>query len=82
MEALETMGVKLGEDHPHTIETMGLLAMTWKELGRTGKALESLGRCLVMAERVFGPEHPKFMESSQYLIEWEAEELGVDESPE
>jgi hypothetical protein len=65
VEALETMRVKLSEDHPHTIETMGFLAMTWKELGKTGEALDLLRRCLVMAERVFGPDHPKFMERSQ-----------------
>lgn len=81
VEALETMRVRLGEDHPHTVETMGYLAITWKEMGKTGEALDSLRRCLVMAERVFGPEHPKFLEWSKYLLEWEAEVLGFDESP-
>jgi hypothetical protein len=34
-----------------------------------------------MVERVFRPEHPKFLKRSRYSVEWEAEGLGVDECP-
>jgi hypothetical protein len=75
---METRKTKLGEDHPETLMSMANLAFTWKCTGRKANAIDLLRICVAKQQLIIGPAHLHTMSSSNTLLEWETEELGID----
>ncbi|KAK0720958.1 hypothetical protein B0H67DRAFT_209529 [Lasiosphaeris hirsuta] len=75
----------LGEEHPHTLTSMGSLASTYQNQGRWKEAEELEVQVMETMKRVSGEEHPHTLTSMGRLAstyqnqgQWkEAEELGV-----
>jgi hypothetical protein len=67
-------------DHPDTLTSMASLAFTWKEQGKTAKAIRLMRECVQRRQCVLGVNHPRFISSSGVLAEWEAEGAEITSS--
>jgi hypothetical protein len=64
----------LGEEHPFTLTSMAILAITWKYNGRAKDALFLMRNCIVLNQRVLGTEHPHTLSSVVWFTAWEVME--------
>src|SRR6266480_7284163 len=55
--------VKLGTDHPSTLNRMANLAFTWRSQGRDADALVLMESCAQARRRVLGSRHPDTISS-------------------
>ena len=53
---METMKRVLGEEHPHSLTSMGNLALTYRKQGRSKEAEELEVRVMETRKRVLGEE--------------------------
>src|SRR5882672_10773415 len=82
---METKKRMLGEEHPHSLTSMGNLASTYRNQGRWKEAEELAVLVMETSKRVLGEEHPSSLTSMANLASsyskqgrWkEAEELEV-----
>jgi len=65
---LEARNRKLGENHPHTLETKNDLAVLYKEQGDYDKAEPLLLEALKGRRLKLGDKHPHTIESMKSLI--------------
>jgi hypothetical protein len=83
---METRTRVLGQEHPDTLTSMGNLASTFWNQGRSKEAEELLVQVMETSKRVLGQEHPDTLTSmnnlaSTYMSQGrrkEAEELQID----
>jgi hypothetical protein len=55
---METKKRVLGQEHPHTLTSMGNLALTYSDHGRRKEAEELEVQVMETRKRVLGQEHP------------------------
>ncbi|KAI9775707.1 MAG: hypothetical protein M1816_005776, partial [Peltula sp. TS41687] len=85
VQVMETRARVLGQEHPHTLISMGNLALTYMNQGRWKEAEELNVQVMEAGARVLGQEHPHTLTSMANLAStfwnqgrWkEAEELEV-----
>jgi serine/threonine protein kinase/tetratricopeptide (TPR) repeat protein len=63
--ALQIRKEQLGQEHPETLETMGLLFWVYGDRGRYGQARQLGVQELEISRRIFGDEHPTTLEYMQ-----------------
>ena len=63
--ALQIRKEQLGQEHPETLETMGLLFWVYGDRGRYGQAQQLGVQELEISRRIFGDEHPTTLEYMQ-----------------
>jgi hypothetical protein len=69
VQVLEAKKRILGEEHPDTLITETILAMTKWDLGRLDEAEELLVHTSQTSETVLGAEHPDTINSNRWLTE-------------
>ncbi|KAJ7792583.1 P-loop containing nucleoside triphosphate hydrolase protein, partial [Mycena leptocephala] len=67
MRAIENRKKLLGEDHPHTLTSMELLAWTYLELDKITEAEQLNLLVLEKQKQVLGPEHPGTLQAMSQL---------------
>ena len=70
VEELEMKKSVLGEDHPHTLQTMDNLASNWKSLGRDIEALQLMEKCFELQSQKLSADHPRTIASREKLLQW------------
>jgi hypothetical protein len=72
VECLALQRDVLGERHPHTLQAMHDLAITWKALHRSQDALLLMRQCFDLQRGVLGTAHPDTGQTVTCLEDWEA----------
>ncbi|MFJ9635352.1 tetratricopeptide repeat protein [Streptomyces sp. NPDC101178] len=69
---------RLGEDHPATMTARTNLAVSYRQAGRTGEAIELLERVVADWERLLGEDHPSAVKARANLAVsyWQAGRTG------
>jgi len=67
---METSLRVLGQEHPDTVICMNNLAHTWKLQGRDNEAFDLMSRCMQLAEKKFGVDHPNTVATAKTLENW------------
>lgn len=75
---MEMSKTKLGAHHTDTLNSMANLALTWKDIGRSTRAIALLEECIQSQRRVLGPYHVYTLSSCFTLKIW----MTVIEEPE
>src|SRR5918998_1438231 len=76
--ALDLYRFRLGDDHPHTLESATSLALYLGKLGHYDQARELGEDTLTRMRRVLGDDHPHTLESAHNLA-LDLRDLGHDE---
>jgi len=70
VEVMEMSKVKLGTDHPDTLNRMANLVFTWRSQGRDADALVLMESCAQVRQRVLGINHPDTISSVSTIESW------------
>ena len=77
---LEVSTRVLGEEHPHTLTSMGNLAFTLIAQGNREGALRLLRKCLAGRRKVLGEDHPNTVATATALSRLEAQPPTISPS--
>jgi hypothetical protein len=69
-EVMDMSRVKLGTDHPDTLNRIANLAFTWRSQGRHADALALMESCTQARQRVLGERHPDTISSVSTIESW------------
>jgi len=57
-DVFEARKVKLGQNHPMTLDSMGMLGSAYIYCGRVNEGQSLLSKAAILLEKTIGPEHP------------------------